>query len=199
MSNNPSPANVLAPSRASEAGFSLIEMVMAMLLMLIGLLALASVVGYAFMVSNKGRNITNSKLLVVSILEQMETLRNTRQLSFGQINNTGAVNNNGAAQPFGGFPVEFQPVSPNPGPDGIFGTGDDLVDAGTDGNYGTPDDFTNQLLAHPGYSRQIIITPLNPDLKRIQVTLRYPGDKGKIYTKVGVSYLNNDVRGNFRP
>ncbi|HEX8921982.1 MAG TPA: prepilin-type N-terminal cleavage/methylation domain-containing protein [Pyrinomonadaceae bacterium] len=187
------------PQRESESGFSLVEMVMAMLLMLIGLLALATVIGYAFMVSNKGRNITNSKLLVTSILEQMETLRNTNRLTFGQISNDVEVDNENASQDFEGFPTEFQPVSLNPGPDGIFGTTDDLLDAGTDGDYGTQDDFTNEGLAHPGYSRQIIITKLNPDLKRVQVTLRYPGDKGKVYTKVGVSYLNNDVRGNFRP
>jgi type II secretory pathway pseudopilin PulG len=199
MSNKHSQSNSSPPSRESENGFSILEMVVAMLLMLLGLLALASVVGYAFMVSNKGRNITNSKLLVVSILEQIETLRNTKQLTYGQINNTGAVDNSGSRQVFSGFPIEFQPVSQNPGPDSIFGTTDDLVDAGTDGDYGTQDDFTNQSLARPGYSRQIIITPLNPNLKRIQVTLRYPGDKGKIYSKVGVSYLNNDVRGNYRP
>ena len=185
--------------RASESGFSLIEMVVAMLLMLIALLALATAIGYAFMVSNKGRSITNAKLLVTSILEQMETLRNTKRLTFGQLSNAGAVDNKNSSRAFEGFPIEFQPVSLNPGPDGIFGTIDDLVDAGTDGSYGTLDDFTNNTLAHPGFSRQIIITNLNPDLKRIQVTLRYPGDKGKIYEKVGVSYLNNDVRGNFRP
>jgi type II secretory pathway pseudopilin PulG len=200
MSSNPSPEN--APTlltSQSESGFSLVEMVMAMLLMLIGLLALATVIGYAFMVSNKGRNITNSKLLVTSILEQMETLRNTNRLTFGQLSNAADVDNTNSSQNFEGFPLEFQPVSLNPGPDGIFGTTDDLVDAGTDGSYGTQDDFTNLALSHPGYSRQIVITKLNPDLKRIQVTLRYPGDKGKVYTKVGVSYLNNDVRSNFRP
>jgi type II secretory pathway pseudopilin PulG len=198
MSSNRLQANVPLLLREAEAGFSLVEMVMAMLLMLIALLALASAIGYAFMVSNKGRNITNSKLLITSILEQMETLRNTKQLTYGQLSNTGAVDNKGSSQAFGGFPDDFQPVSQNPGPDGIFGTTDDLLDAGTDGKYGTPDDFTNTALAHPGFSRQIIITSLNPNLKRIQVTLRYPGDKGKIYTKVGVSYLNNDVRGNYR-
>jgi len=182
----------------SEYGFTLIEMVIAMLLMLIGLLAVASAIGYAFIVSNKGRNVTNTKLLVVSILEQMETLRNTQQLTFGQISNTGAVDNTGATISFNGFPTGFQPVSVNPGPDGIFGTADDLVDAGPDGTYGTSDDFTNTALARPGYSRQVLISALSDNLKRIEVTLRYPGDKG-IQTQVGVSYLNNDARSNFRP
>lgn len=199
MSSNHKQACARTSPRTSESGFTLIEMVVAMLLMLIGLLALASVIGYAFMVSNKGRNVTNSKLLVVSILEQMETLRNTKQLRFGQISNTGAVDNEGSALEFDGFPDDFQPVSENPGPDGIFGTTDDLLDAGDDGDYGTVDDFTNNDLARAGYSRQIIITNLNPDLKRIQVTLRYPGEKGNMQMKVGVSYLNNDAHDNYKP
>lgn len=188
------------PLKQDEAGFSLIEMVVAMLMMLVGLLALASAIGYAFMASNRGRNITNTKLLVVSILEQMETLRNTQQLSFGQIANTGSVDNTGAPQTFNGFPTTFQPVSSDPGPDAIFGTTDDLsIAPGPDGVYGTSDDTLDQTKAAPNYSRQVIITNLNPDLKRVQVTLRYPGAAGETQTMVGVSYLNNDSRSNFRP
>lgn len=183
----------------SESGFTLLEMVIAMLLMLIGLLALASAIGFAFMVSNKGRNITNTKLLVTSVLEQMETLRNTKQLTFEQISNVGAVDNTGAARPFTGFPTDFQPISPNPGPDGIMCTDDDLIEPGADGLYGTNDDINNQSLAPSGYSRRIVITRLSPSMKRIEVTLRYPGDAGDFQTRVGVSYLNDDARGNFRP
>jgi hypothetical protein len=154
------------------------------------------------MASNGGRNITNTKLLIVSILEQMETLRNTQQLSFGQIANTGSVDNTGTPQSFGGFPTTYQPVSADPGPDSIFGTTDDLsTGAGPDGKYGTADDVLDQtrVAATLGYSRQIIITSLNAGLKRVQVTLRYPGAGGAMQTIVGVSYLNDDSRSNFRP
>lgn len=64
-----------------------------MLILTVGLLGLAASIGYAVTVSNKGRNLTNTKLLVVSLLEQMETLRNTEQLTFGQIANQGSVDN----------------------------------------------------------------------------------------------------------
>jgi prepilin-type N-terminal cleavage/methylation domain-containing protein len=198
--NNHLRENMPTRTRKSESGFTLIEMVIAMLLMLVGLLALASAVGYALMVSNKGRNITNSKLLVVSVLEQMETVRNTRRLTFGQISNVGGVDNTGATREFNGFPTDFRPVTNSVGPDGILGTDDDLVVPGPDGVYGTSDDRTDQTLASPaGYSRQIIITRLSSELKRIQVTLRYPGNTGDVQTRVGVSYLNNDARGNFLP
>ena len=198
------------PRRASESkrlhresGVTILEMVVAMLILTIGLLGLAASIGYAVTVSNKGRNLTNSKLLVVSILEQMEKLRNTEsgaieELTFGQIANVGQVDNAGATRNFAGFPTDFQPLSINPGPDGIFGTADDLINPGPDNIYGTGDDFTDATWAVAGYSRQITITSLNPNLKRIQVTLRYPDAGGQLRDLVGVSYLNNDTRSNFR-
>lgn len=186
---------------SDETGLSMLEMVVALMLVTVGLLGLAGAAGYALTVSNRGRNVTNTKLLVVSILEQMETLRNTKDLTFGQIANQGQVDNTGAAQPFAGFSSNFQAVSMNPGPDGIYGTDDDLLDAGPDGVYGTADDFTNPALARAGYTRQVQISFLggNPNLKRIQVTLRYPSSSGQIEQLTGVSYLNNDARSNFLP
>ena len=169
-----------------------------MLVLTVGLLALASSIGYAVTVSNRGRNVTNTKLLVVSLLEQMETLRNTQELTFGQIANVGAVDNTGAVRAFSGFPTGFQPISINPGPDGIWGTADDLINPGADNVYGTGDDFTDPSWGITGYSREIVISNLNPNLKRIQVTVSYPDAGGQQRNLVGVSYLNNDARANFR-
>jgi hypothetical protein len=175
----------------------MLEMMVALVILLVGLLGMEAAIGYALMVTNSGRNVTNTKLLVVPILEQMETLRNTRQLTYGQIANEGQVDNNGGTQPFNGFPTSFDPVSTNPGPDGIYGTSDDLVAAGKDGILGTGDDVTDPALARPGFTRQILITPLSANLKQVTVTLRYPAQEGRIKTQVGISYLNNDARNNF--
>lgn len=169
-----------------------------MMILTVGLLGLAAAIGYAVTVSNKGRNVTNNKLMAISILEEVETLRNTNQLQFGQIANAGQVDDTGATRSFAGFPTTFTPVSSNPGPDGIFGTSDDLLDAGADGIYGTGDDFVNNSLAPTGYSRQIQITNLNTNLKRIQVTLQYPDVNGHFAQMTAVSYLNNDDRTTFR-
>jgi hypothetical protein len=176
-------------------------MCIAIWILSIGLLGLAGAIGFAMTVSNKGRNVTNTKMLIVSVLEEMETLRNTDELTFGQIANQGQVDNTGATKTFGGFPSDFQPVSINPGPDGIYGTGDDLLDPGPDGKYNTSDDKINQAWARQGYTRQILITFLgnNLNLKRIQVTLRYTGNNGQNQDLVGVSYLNNDAGTNFLP
>jgi type II secretory pathway pseudopilin PulG len=175
----------------------MIEMVVAMLVLMIGLLALASAVGYALAVSNSGRNVTNTKLLIASILEQMENLRNTGELSFGQIANQGNVDNTGATDFFNGFQNDFQPVSKSPGPDGIYGTADDLTGPGPNGIYGDGDDVTDPALARTGYQRQIVITSLTSTLKKIEVTLKYPGGDGKTRTLTGVSYLNDDAHNNF--
>jgi hypothetical protein len=156
----------------------------------IGLLAVASSIGYAVVAGNHGRAITNTKLLVVSVLEQMETLRNTGNLTFGQISNVGQVDNTAAGRNFIGFQTGFQQISTNPGPDGIFGTADDLIDAGPDGNFGTVDDFVNPNLAVLGYTREIRITSLSPTLKRIQVTVSYPV-KGAMKQLVAIGYLSN--------
>jgi type II secretory pathway pseudopilin PulG len=182
----------------SESGITILEMVVAMLILTVGLLGLAASIGYAVTVSNRGRNLTNTKLLAVSLLEQMETLRNTQQLTFGQIANQGSVDNTGATWNFAGFPTGFNVVSMNPGPDGMFGTSDDLINPGADNVYGTGDDFTDPTWGIAGYSREIAISNLNPNLKRIRVTVRYPDGGGQMRTLDAVSYLNNDQRANFR-
>jgi type II secretory pathway pseudopilin PulG len=178
----------------SEAGFSLLEMVVATFILTGALLGMASAIGVALMATNAGKGLTNSKLLVVSLLEQMETLRDTGQLSFEEISNQQVE---GSAFP--GFPTEFLPISSQPGPDGVFGTEDDLVTPGPDGIYNTADDVENPNLARPNVSRQVIITELNPLLKRIQVTVRYSPKGGDQKELVGVSYLNDNAHSSFVP
>ena len=176
----------------SAAGFSLLEMVVAVNILAIGLLAAAAAIGYALMASNSGRTLTNSKLLVVSALEQMQTLRDAGQLTFEEISNTQV-----SGSRFSGFPSDPRPVTDEPGPDGIFGTVDDLVSPGANGVYGDGDDFTDPARARPDVRRSIVITSLSPTLKKIQVTLEYAPNAGASRQMVGVSYLNDDSRGNY--
>ena len=202
MSNNRS--RFLQSDRCREGGFTILEMVVAMLVLTIGLLGVASAISYSLMASNRGRGVTNSKMLIVSTLEQMEMLRDTGQLNFQEISNTRVT-----GSPFTGFSTGWQDVSTIPGPDGIFGTADDLISPGPNGYYGggVSDDFTDPTLARPGVKRMIEITSLpvgatTPILKKITVTLRpnsttttasQPGDL------VGISYLNDDAHSNYIP
>lgn len=181
--------------RSAEAGFTLLEMVVAMVVLSVGLLGVASAISYALMASNRGRGVTNAKMLVVSALEQMETLRNTGQLTFAEISNSQV-----SGSSFRGFPSDFRDVSTVPGPDGVFGTADDLSTApGPDGNYGTTDDVKDLTRARPGVYRQILITELNPLLKKVQVTLRYGPNGNEVKELVGISYLNDDAHSNYVP
>jgi prepilin-type N-terminal cleavage/methylation domain-containing protein len=167
--------------RPRESGFSLLETIVAMMILTVGLLGVASAIGYALMASNSGRGLTNAKLLVVSALEQMETLRNSGQLNFAEISNTAV-----AGSTFTGFPTTFLPVSTAPGPDYVYGTMDDPG-------------RTDPTQAINGVTRQILITSLSPTLKRIQVTLRYSPNGGTSRDLVCVSYLNDDSHGNYVP
>jgi prepilin-type N-terminal cleavage/methylation domain-containing protein len=184
--------------KRSDSGFSLLEMVVAITILTVGLLGVASAIGYAMVASNRGRSITNTKLLAVSILEQMETLRNTGNLTFGQIANVGQVNNGGSTRTFLGFPAGPQQISTNPGPDGIYGTADDLIDAGTDGLFGTSDDVVNPNLAIIGVTRQIQITSLSSTLKKVEVTVNY-AVSGNMQQLKAVCYLNDNSRSTFIP
>jgi type II secretory pathway pseudopilin PulG len=189
------PAN---STRKSESGVTLLETVVALMILTVGLLGLAGAITFALGISNRGRGVTNAKQLVTSMLEQVETLRNSKDLTYGQIANTGSVDNTGnLTHPFAGFPTGFVDVSRNPGPDGVFGTTDDLVVPGGDGVYGTFDDVTDNSLKVPGFTRQISITLLNPNLKKITVTLNYPGSNGQMLQLTGVRYLNNDAHSNY--
>jgi hypothetical protein len=176
----------------------MLEMVVAMIVMMVGLLALASAVAYALSVTNSGRNVTNTKLLIVAVLEQMENLRNTKELAYCQISNVGASDLTGCqtdpdAPVFNGFETGFQSVSKAPGPDGLFGTADDFKVLGANGTY-----VTDMSLARVGYERQIVITPLTTTLKKVEVTLKYPAGDGETRTMKGISYLNDDAKNNFR-
>ncbi len=185
-------------SGRSDSGFSLLEMVVAIALLTVGLLGVASAIGYAVVTTNHGRSITNTKLLAVSILEQMETLRNTGNLTFGQIANVGQVDDHGSAKPFLGFQAGAQQVSTESGPDGIFGTADDLIDAGNDHKFGTSDDFVNPNFAVIGVTRQIQITSLSTTLKKVKVTVDYSAHGG-MKQLVAVCYLNDNNTSTFVP
>ncbi|CAN5509559.1 hypothetical protein BH10ACI1_BH10ACI1_16010 [soil metagenome] len=180
-------------SNDEQSGFTLIEAVIAILIMTIGLIGTAAAISYALQFSTLSRNVSNAKLVVVASIEEIEALRNSRQLEFKQIENVGNVNNNNAPTIFDGFSTGFRDISINPGPDGVNGTNDDLRNPGADGIYGTGDDFDDLNWVRSGYRRQITITNLNSTLKKIEVKVQYLGTNGSIGELTGVCYLNDET------
>ena len=194
MSNNFKQKKEENPTNRDEKGFSLIEAVVAILIITIGLIGTAAAVTYALEFSAISRNVSNAKLVIVSSIEEIESLRNTRRLDFKQIANVGNVDNNGTPNSFNGFSNGYKEVSLNPGPDGVNGTDDDLRSAGADETYGTGDDFDDPTQVRSGYVRQITITNLNTTLKKVEIKVRYFGTGGKIGELRGVSYINDESR-----
>jgi type II secretory pathway pseudopilin PulG len=178
----------------NEDGFTLIEAVIAILIITIGLIGTAGAITYALEYSTISKNATNAKQVATSMIEQIESLRNTRRLAFRQIANVGSVDNTDAINNFTGFSTGFKEVSTRPGEDGVTGTDDDLINAGIDGIYGNADDFVDNSFARNGYTRQITITELSAVVKKVEVKVRYASSAGKIGELRGVCYLNNDSR-----
>jgi type II secretory pathway pseudopilin PulG len=178
----------------SEKGFTLIEAVIAILIITIGLIGTAASITYALEYNSVSRNSSNAKLIITSSIEEIESLRNTRRLEYKQISNVGSVDNTNCDNTFNGFSNGFIDVSINSGPDGVSGTDDDLLNAGVDGTFGTADDFTDPSFARGGFSRQITITQLSSTVKRLEIRVRYVSAGAKIGELIGICYLNNDSR-----
>lgn len=178
----------------NEAGFTLIEAIIAIFVLTIGLIGTAAAITYALEFGAISRNVSSAKSIVVASIEEVETLRNARRLDFKQIGNVGSVNNTDSKNLFGGFSTGFKELSTDPGADGVNGTDDDLISAGPDNVFGTPDDFSDPLLVRSGYQRQITITNLSDSIKKVEVKVRYSGSAGKMGEIRGVSYLNDEYR-----
>lgn len=162
-----------------ESGFTLVEAVFAIFILTIGLVGTAAAITYALQYGAISRNVTKAKLMVVASFEEIESLRNSRRLDFKQIANAGSVDNNGASNPFTGFSTGFRQIPGNPGTDGVYGTADDVPDASPSRN---------------GFTRQITITNISSNIKKVEVKVRYPGNGETMGEITGVCYLNDEAR-----
>jgi prepilin-type N-terminal cleavage/methylation domain-containing protein len=174
-------ANVTAVNRTgtkcrshAESGFSLIEVMVSIAIMTIGLVSLLGVFGLAMASTQTSLQNSISKQLANEAMEGILTARETQNLTWAQIANTG----NG-----GIFLSGFNPID-CAGTDGIIGTADDaacgpqtLTLPGPDGIYGTADDVQLPLT---NYQRQIAIAPALdqdgnpiPTLDTVTITIQY--------------------------
>jgi prepilin-type N-terminal cleavage/methylation domain-containing protein len=170
----------------SERGFTLIESMIAMLVLTVGLLALAGVLtNTVTTVSNtSGEQLAKDK--AYETLESILAARETRLITWDQLKNT----NSGGRILVGAQPITL------PGPDNIIGTIDDqnqplasVTEPGPDQALGTGDDITTTLNF---YTRQIDITNVSPagapdTLRQIAVTVRYRA--GRVYRQFTLTTL----------
>jgi prepilin-type N-terminal cleavage/methylation domain-containing protein len=164
-----------------EAGFSLIETLIAMAILATGLLSLAGVFAFGL------RNLAGSSYNLTArekareAVESVHTARDTQVITWAQIRN---VSNGGV------FQDGPQPLR-TAGADGLVNTADDAgievtIAPGRDNILGTSDDVSTPLNS---FTREIAITELltagvpNPNLRQLRVTITYSvGSARRTYT-----------------
>jgi Tfp pilus assembly protein PilV len=139
-------------NRLNEKGFTLIEVMIAGLIMTVSLLALAYAYGQGFAVVIAGQQKATAQQQARAAMEDLLAARNTGLLQFSQIEN---VTNGGV------FLNDAQPLTA-PNPQGVLGTSTDAQ-------------LTPPVL---GYTRQIQITDLSSTLKQVTITVLYTTPSG---------------------
>jgi prepilin-type N-terminal cleavage/methylation domain-containing protein len=182
---------VTKTKRNTECGFTLIEVMIAIAITSIGMLAMIATFGSAMAATQNAQYDLIAKQKALEAMESIFTARNTQQIVFAQINN---VSN-------GGIFVDGFNTLRSAGVDGLIGTADDanfgacpsgiecVTLPGPDGILGNADDKQVSLA---NFSRQILISPVlqgggvpNPNLRQITINVQYfqPGQRSpRTYT-----------------
>ena len=74
--------------RSGEAGFSLVEVLFAAVILMVGLLSMVAVFGYAVAATQTVQEDQIAKQKAQELLENIFTARDTQQITFAQIANT---------------------------------------------------------------------------------------------------------------
>lgn len=167
-----------ADHAAGDAGFSLLEVVVAMALLVIGLLGLAQVfyVGMSLVGTSSPNLIAREKAR--EAVESVHSARDSGTVQWAQVRNVNAPDCSAWPNTTGNGGGSFLNGEQNllaAGPDGLVNTADDTgaeTLPGPDNLLGTPDD-----VPLVGFTREIRICDIqgNPDLRQIVVVIRYPG------------------------
>ncbi len=178
--------------RSDESGFSLVEVLFAGAVMTIGLLAILGLFGTALASTQSSQLDELAHARATQTLESVYTARQTAQLGWDSINNTGTVTNGTA----GIFTTGLATLT-DPGLDGLDGTSDDVPAAsivlpGPDGILGGSHAADDQTISLANFKRQILISlavdPVTgaqiPSLKQVIVTIVYQGTNGITRTYV---------------
>lgn len=158
-----------------DAGFSLVETLVAILVLSVGILGLsqAFVVGVQKALSSPYEVLATQK--AAEAVESVFAARDSHTITWAQMKNVAD----------GGVFANLATDMKVAGADGILNTSDDgavesFTFPGPDGTVGTPDDKTLTL---DGFTRQIAIVELSPYLRQITVTISYPvNGQTKTYT-----------------
>jgi len=178
-----------AAKRSGDQGFTLIEVMIAIVVMSVGILAVIASFATAVAATQSAQEDLIARQKVLEAMESIYTARNSQQIPFSSVAN---VSN-------GGIFLDGAQTMKCAGPDGLVNTGDDvncttqagancpdngaecMVLPGNDGILGTGDDVTMSL---GNFTRTIAITPttyptgpnagqVNPNMMAISITVSY--------------------------
>ena len=111
----------------SEAGFSYIDVMIALVILMVGILALLAGLSGAVLQAKGQEQQLIAKQIATSTMESIMSVKETDPARLGW-NAVGNVGSNPVGNPVvfrGVFLVGFQPVLPDGGPDEVLGTADD--------------------------------------------------------------------------
>lgn len=158
-----------------QAGFTLIETMIAIVVLTFGILALAGVFAQGVLVANMTQMDYIAQKKAQEAIETIYAARDSKQQPWANIRNVLGVSGND-----GGIFLDGMRPLVYPGPDGLYGTADDvlispdvvILGPGPDGQLGTADDV---VLSLNGMTRTITITdvPNEPNLRQITITMDY--------------------------
>lgn len=158
-----------------ETGFSLIETIIALIILLVGILATLQAISYGMLYVQESEKRGIAKEIARSTMETIFSIRDLQAFDpqVGETYNWNAIQvRNGTNG--GIFVADWKPIRENPGDDGIFGTDDDACAAGTSCVVGG---YTNNSAVMSGYERKIEIFDItengNVRKRRIDVRVRY--------------------------
>ncbi len=145
--------------KVNESGFSLIETIIAMVIMAVGILAVMGAISYSFRAVRESENITIAK---ENARSTMETIFSVRDLQLFDTNGTESLYNWDSIKVktstnAGIFLDGWTPIRENPGVDGILGTQDDACPEPTGCPVGG---YTNNSPILKGYERKIEISDI---------------------------------------
>lgn len=164
-------SDALMTGKAGEAGFSYVDVMIAVTILLVGIMAMLSAITSGVVMTTTSQQQLAAKQYAQSTVEAIFSARDLDRLGFNSIGNVGD-----STIPGGVFIAGQQQFYPTTGPDGVIGTADDK--AGPDGIIGTGDD----IQPVDGFLRQIEITNVpDPDRPLAPITLRQ--------VKVTITYL----------
>jgi type II secretory pathway pseudopilin PulG len=162
-----------------EQGFTLMEAMVAAIVLATGLLSVLSLFAYSLSNLQMSQEDLIARAKAKEGLEGVFSARDSSQIAFSQINNKASG---------GIFLDDFAPIYDPPGADGIANTDDDsnsansqldaIVLPGPDGVLGTLDDIRQPLT---NFQRRITLSPVfltgtttvNNNLRLITVTVKY--------------------------